>query len=136
MYRLLWLLKLCSHGAERQINVQTHTYTHRVHATGGTRIWFENLILYTCVFEYLYMLISNISILSPPVVGPSLLRVFILVDGVTKALLRITESQFESQFSTPLIDSIRNQSRSHDLHVISDDIIDNIIEVSNVVFIN
>jgi len=67
---------------------------------------------------------------------PSLLDVFILVDGVTKALLRITESQFESQFSTPLIDTIRNQSRSHDLHVISDDIIDNIIEVSNVVFVN
>jgi len=61
---------------------------------------------------------------------------FILVDGVTKALLRITESQFESQFSTPLIDTIRNQSRSHDPHVISDDIIDNIIEVSFVVIIN
>ncbi|XP_065886522.1 rab3 GTPase-activating protein catalytic subunit-like isoform X3 [Dysidea avara] len=50
------------------------------------------------------------------------------VDGVTKALLRITESQFESQFSTPLMDTIRHQSRSHDPHAISDDNIDNIIE--------
>ena len=53
------------------------------------------------------------------------------VDGVTKALLKITESKFESQVSSPLMDSILQQSptRAREDHVISDDIIEGVIEV-------
>ena len=54
------------------------------------------------------------------------------VDGVTKALLKITESKFESQISSPLMDTIRQRSssRSREDHMINDDIIENIVEVS------
>ena len=53
------------------------------------------------------------------------------VDGVTKALLKITESKFESQVSSPLMDSILQQSptRAREDHVISDDIIEGVVEV-------
>ena len=57
------------------------------------------------------------------------------VDGVTKALLKITESKFESQISSPLMDTILQPSptRSRDDHMISDDIIESVIEVSMII---
>ena len=58
------------------------------------------------------------------------------VDGVTKALLKITESKFESKISSPLMDTILQQSpttASHDDHMISDDIIEGVIEVSMII---
>ena len=59
------------------------------------------------------------------------------VDGVTKALLKITESKFESQISSPLMDTILQPSptRSRDDHMIGDDIIEIIIEVGTIIII-
>lgn len=65
--------------------------------------------------------------------GNSVKYIDCLVDGVTKALLKITESKFESQISSPLMDTILQQqspTRSRGDHMISDDIIETIIEVS------
>lgn len=58
-----------------------------------------------------------------------------IVDGVTKALLKITESKFESQISSPLMDTLRQQSpsKSHGDHMISEEIIESIIEVSMII---